>query len=882
MPDEPVNPAPLPPETLHELQIDEDLRESYLSYAMSVIVSRALPDARDGLKPSQRRILLAMNDLNLHARAKEAKCARIAGDTSGKYHPHGESVVYPTLVRMAQPFNSRYPLISGQGNFGSIDGLPPAAMRYTEARMSPLADEMLADIEKDTVDAVPNYDETRQEAVVLPAGFPNLICNGSQGIAVGMATSVPPHNLSEVCDALVLLIDKPEASLGELLEAIPGPDFPTGGTICGRRGIVEGYKTGRSTITLRANTEFEEAKNGRTNIVVTEIPYMQQKIRLIQKMAQAVKEERVHGVTNVQDHSDRHGIRIVVELKRDADPNVVLNQLFQFTPLQDTFSIIMLALVNNRPRTLSLKQLLQEFIGHRLTVIRRRTQFLLRKARNRAHILEGLLIALSSIDEVIHRIRTAPDVPVARERLMGLEVSAELLNRALGDEGFSAFQAIMGIQAAYNLTRIQADHILQMQLQRLTALEQDKLLKEYGSLRTEITEYERLLSSDSNMLAVIRQDLLELKRKFGDERRTAIAEEAGDFNMEDLIAEETNVVTISHDGYIKRLPLTTYRTQGRGGRGVTGGQTKEGDFLEDVFVASTHAYILFFTNRGQCYWLKVYDIPALSRTSQGRAIVNLLNLRPDEKITSHVPIREFRDDQSLFMITRRGVVKKTALSAYSRPKQGGIIGISLDEGDELISVLLTGAEDHVVLSTADGMSIRFEERQARSMGRNTHGVKGIELEEGDEVVNGVVVKPSSTLLTVCQHGYGKRTHFEEYRTQNRGGKGIIDIKTSERNGKVVATETVEDGDDVMLISAGGMVVRIPVAQISVIGRNTQGVKLMRIDENDRVVSLAKIAHDEVTDIAEGPPEGNGASGSPLSAPPPPDQPAEPTDGQAEA
>lgn len=831
---------------LQPLQIEEDLRESYLSYAMSVIVSRALPDARDGLKPSQRRILISMNDLNLHARAKEAKCARIAGDTSGKYHPHGESIVYPTLVRMAQPFNSRYPLVSGQGNFGSIDGLPPAAMRYTEAKMSALADEMLADIDKGTVDTVPNYDGTLQEPLVLPAGFPNLLCNGAQGIAVGMATSIPPHNLGEICDAVALLIDKPDASLAELLQVVHGPDFPTGGIICGRRGIVEGYKTGRSTITLRAKMVFEETKNGGTDIVITEIPYMQQKMRLVTKIADAVKEDRVLGVRNVQDHSDRHGIRIVVELKRDADPNIVLNQLYQFTPLQDTISVIMLALVENRPRTLSLRAMVSEFIKHRLAVIRRRTQFLLRKARNRAHVLEGLLIALSSIDEVIQRIRTSADVPEARVRLMDLEVSAELLNRALGDDGFTAFQAIMGVQASYNLTRAQADTILQMQLQRLTALEKDKLLKEYQEIREEIREYERLLSDDQNMLAVIKTDMAEIKRKYGDARRTEIAEDAGDFNMEDLIPEENNAVTISHEGYIKRLPLTTYKTQSRGGKGVTGGQTKDGDFLEAFFVASTHDYILFFTDRGQCYWLKVYDIPSLSRTSQGRSIVNLLNLQPNEKISSRVPVRTF-DERSVMMITKRGVVKKTALEAYSRPKQGGIIGIALEEGDALISVLLTKPGDYVVLSTATGMSIRFDEAQARNMGRNTYGVKGIELDEGDSVVGAVVVTPGATLLTVCQKGYGKRTDFEEYRMQRRGGKGVIDIKTSDRNGNVVATATVVDGDEVMLISAGGMVVRIPVKDINVIGRNTQGVRVMRIDEEDRVVALAKIASDDIPD-----------------------------------
>lgn len=888
--DDPSSPIPAEADAkLQELQIDEDLRTNYLSYAMSVIISRALPDVRDGLKPSQRRILLAMSDLHLTSRAKEAKCARICGDTSGKYHPHGESVVYPTLVRMVQPFNTRYPLVSGQGNFGSIDGLPPAAMRYTEAKMSSVTEELLADIDKETVDTVPNYDETRQEAVVLPSRFPNLLCNGSTGIAVGMATSVPPHNLNEIADAIILLIDNPEATLVDLLQIVQGPDFPTGGYICGKRGIIEGYKSGRSTVTVRARTHTEETKTGRTNIVVTEIPYMQQKIRLVQKIAEAVKEDRVGGISNVQDHSDRHGIRIVIELKRDADPDVVLNQLFQFTPLQDTFSIIMLALVNNRPQTLGLKQLLLEFISHRIEVIRRRTQYLLRKARNRAHVLEGLLIALSSIDEVINRIRTSADVPEARQKLLDLEVSAELLNRALGDEGFTAFQAIMGVQASYNLTRVQADHILQMQLQRLTALEQDKLLKEYQELRDEITEYERILSSEANMLAIIRDDMLDLKKSYGDPRRTEIIEAASDLNYEDLIAEETNVVTVSHLGYIKRLSIATYRTQGRGGKGVTGGQIREGDFVERLFVSSTHNYILFFTNLGQCYWLKVYQIPEMSRTSQGRAIVNLLEMRPEEKITSILPVSDF-DDRSIFMITRQGLVKKTPLEAYSRPRQGGIIGISLNEGDQLIGALLVRHGDHVILSTKDGMSIRFDESLARNMGRDTRGVKGIDLQGDDELIGGVVVDSNASLLTVCEKGYGKRTLFDEYRAQNRGGKGLIDIKTTERNGSVIAVETVCDDDDIMVISQSGMVVRMSAGSINTIGRNTQGVTIMRMDEEDRVVALAKIAkedlQDEVTEEESetNPAEGNGQPTSEALAEAQPEGESEPeaTDGETDA
>jgi len=846
--DEPNLPAPdgAPEDRDIDLEIDDDLRSSYLSYAMSVIVSRALPDVRDGLKPSQRRILLAMHDLNLNPRAKYVKCAKIAGDTQGNYHPHGQEVIYPTLVRMAQPFSLRYPLIDGQGNFGNIDGLPPAAMRYTEARMGLVAEELLTDIDKDTVDAVKNYDETRNEASVLPGRFPNLICNGAQGIAVGMATSIPPHNFLEICDAILLLLSKPEATLQELLAFVPGPDFPTGGVICGRRGIIDGYRTGRSTLTLRAKHSFEEVRNGRTNIIFTEIPYGQQKMKLVDRIAQAVKDEKVKGVSNVEDHSNREGIRIVVELRKDADPNVVLNQLFAFTPLQDTVSVIMLALVNNRPVTLSLKAMLQEFIKHRQHVIRRRTLFLLRKARNRAHLLEGLLVALASIDEVIRRIRASKDVPEARASLLALEVSAALMERALGEGGYQALIGLIGEKPSYNLTRIQVDHILQMQLRQLTALENDKIFTEYREVRDEISEYERILSSEDNILELIRQDMLELKKRFPDKRRTEIIEQPGDVNLEDLIADEMNVVTISQAGYIKRMPLAEYRTQGRGGKGVTGGKTKEGDVVEGLFVASTHAYILFFTNRGQCYWLKVYDVPALSKTAQGRAIVNLLPLRPDERVNSRVPVRTF-DDRGLFMVTRRGVVKKTALAAYSRPKQGGIIGIALNEGDELIDVLLTGPGDHVILATKNGNAIRFDEKRARIMGRNTTGVRGIELEDGDEVVGAVVVSEGGSLLTVCARGYGKRTSFDEYREQNRGGKGVIDIKTNDRNGPVVAVASVKEGDQVMVMSAEGMTVRMEVEGISVIGRNTQGVRLMNLDASDRVSAVAKIASEDVAE-----------------------------------
>ena len=831
---------------VRDLQIDEDLRDSYLSYAMSVIVSRALPDARDGLKPVQRRVLLAMREGNVTSRGKHVKSARICGDTMANYHPHGDQNIYLAMVRLAQPFSTRYPMVDGQGNYGTIDGLSPAAMRYTEARMSRIAEEMLDDLDKDTVETVANYDETRQEPVVLPARFPNLLCNGSVGIAVGMATSIPPHNLGEICDGVMLLIDNPDATLADLLEVIPGPDFPTGGVICGRRGIVDGYATGRSTITLRAKCEIEEVKNGRTQIVVTEIPYMQQKMRLVARIAQAVKDERVVGVSNVQDYSNRKGLRIAIDVKRDADPNVVLNQLYQFTPLQDTVSVIMLALVNGRPQTLSLRAMLQQFIEHRVDVIRRRTQYLLRKARDRAHVVEGLLIALSSLDEVIERIRTSADVPEARERLMGLAVSAELLGRALGDEGFAAFQKIMGAQASYNLTRVQADHILSMQLSRLTALEQDKILAEYAELRDRITEYQRILGDEGVIRGMVRSDTEEIKAKYGDARRTDFAEDVSGIEYEDLIEEEMNVVQVSHSGYIKRLPIDTYRTQGRGGKGVTGGATKEGDFLEAVFVASTHDHLLFFTNMGQCHWLKVYQLPSLSRTSQGRAMVNLLNLREGERVSSYVPVRHF-DDRGLLMVTRQGMIKKTPLEDYSRPRAGGIIGISLNEGDELIRVLKVEKDQEIVLATRAGMAIRFDEDQTRPMGRNTRGVRGINLQAGDEVVGAVVAEDDADLLTVCENGYGKRTSFAEYRNQRRGGKGLIDIKTTARNGQVCAVCAVRDGDQAMMISARGMIVRSPVDEISRIGRNTQGVRVMGIRAEDHIVAVAKIASEDLGD-----------------------------------
>ena len=832
---------PQTPELPPSLLIEDELKESYLTYAMSVIVSRALPDVRDGLKPSQRRILTAMLDLGLTPGGSTSKCAGIVGETMKRYHPHGDNSIYPTLARMAQWWNMRHLLITGQGNFGSIHGLPPAAMRYTEAKLSPIAAEMLEDIKIETVDFQPSYDEKHQEPKVLPGKFPNLIVNGSGGIAVGMATSIPPHHLGEVCDAIVAMIDNPAIDLDGLMEYIQGPDFPTGGTICGRLGIREAYRTGRGKVYIRAKYEIEEQRDGRSHIIFTEIPYQLTKENLLKKLADLVNAERITGVTDVVDESDRkQPVRVVVKVKKGENPNVVLNQLFQYSPLQDTFSVIMLALVDGRPKVLALKDILRYFLEHRVQVIRRRTQYQLKQARARAHIVEGLLIALSYIDQIIRMIRESADPAEAKSKLMGLEVSAEILRRALDDPA---------ARATANLTSKQADAILAMRLQQLTGLEADKLAAEYRELRTAIDRYETILGDERQIYALIRADMLEIKGKYANIRRSEINdEELGDYDREALIREENMVVTITHDGYIKRLPPSTYRAQGRGGRGVAATNTREGDFLDTMFVASTHDYILFFSDRGKVYWLKVYDIPTASRTAAGRAIVNLIQLGEGEKITGLIPVRKFNDDEFLLMATRRGTVKKTELSAYGRPLKGGIIALGIDEGDQLIAVSLTKANDHVLLSTRDGMAIRFDESDARPMGRPAHGVRGIKLEDGDEVVGMVVAAGDgdpASLLTVCANGYGKRTALTEYRSQSRGGKGLIDIKTTDRNGPVVAITKVDDDDEVMITTTGGIIIRTRVRDVSLIGRNTQGVRLIRVDEGDTVSSVAKLPKDEL-------------------------------------
>ncbi|WP_419195120.1 DNA gyrase subunit A [Novipirellula herctigrandis] len=860
-----------------DLPIEDELRESYLTYAMSVIVSRALPDVRDGLKPSQRRILVAMNDLNLGPGSKRVKCAKISGDTSGNYHPHGESVIYPTLVRMAQEWNMRSLLIDKQGNFGSVAGLPPAAMRYTEARLSAVSAAMLDDLKLDTVDYIPTYDEVRTEPTVLPSRFPNLLINGSGGIAVGMATSIPPHNPTEVCEALIRLVDHPDTSIDEICEIIPGPDFPTGGIICGRAGIRRGYKTGRSTVIVRARCRIEEMKGNRSRIVVTEIPYQQYRDRVIEKIAALVNGDRIKGISGIRDESDlKEPVRLVIELKRDADPDVVLNQLYQFSPLQDTFSLIFLALVDGKPRELTIKEILQEFLRHRVTVIRRRTQFLLARARRRKHTVEGLLLALTDIDKIIKTIRQSKTQPEAKQRLMEIECPSSMLKRALGDDGFQQFVLERGEEENYRLTSVQTDAILRMTLGQLVNLEQEKLLNEHTSLLAEITDYLDILSSQERINGIIKEDLEEMKRRFGNKRRTEISmEELGNIDLEDLITEETMVVSISHRGYIKRTPTSVYNTQRRGGKGLKGAKTDDEDPIEHLFVASTHAYLLFLTTAGKVRWQKVYDLPQLARDSKGRAIVNLLNLQEDEKIAECLVIRDF-DQEGYFVVmaTRSGLIKKTPLEQYSRPKKGGIIAIKLREEDELVDAAVIGPGDEVVLVTASGMAIRFRESDARPMGRNTSGVKGIRLVGDDTVVGMVVADPDATLLTVCENGYGKRTFFgpnaavmgggdeseeggeddsndEEgspssarYRTQKRGGKGVRDIRTSERNGKVIGIAHVTDEDELFMMTAKGKLQRIKAADINVIGRNTQGVRIMNVDEGDSLVGVVRVPPEE--------------------------------------
>ena len=797
--------------------IEDEMRESFIDYSMSVIVQRALPDVRDGLKPVHRRILYAMHEAGLAPNRPYKKSATVVGDVLGKYHPHGDSAVYDSLVRMVQDFSLRYPLVDGQGNFGSIDGDSAAAYRYTEARLAPIATEMLADIDKETVDFSPNFDDRLLEPRVLPARIPNLLVNGSSGIAVGMATNIPPHNLREVADACVHLIDHPEAEVEDLLQFVKGPDFPTGGLIYGREGIREAYTTGRGRVLMRARAEIEEREGGKgERIVVREIPFMVNKSRLIEQIAELARDRKVEGIADLRDESDRDGMRIVVDLKRDAIPHIVLNQLYKHTQMQSTFGVIMLSLVGGVPKILNLREMIFHFVEHRHEVLVRRTQYELGKALEREHILEGLKIAVDNIDEVIRIIRSSDTSAEAGERL----------------------------RERFGLSERQTDAILNMRLAKLTGLEIEQLEAELAEIRATIADLRDILASRERRLSIIKEDLREVADRYGDERRTDILGATGSFSIEDLIADEEMVITVSHAGYIKRLPVDTYRAQARGGRGITGMQTKEEDWVEQIFLASTHDYVMFFTQNGQCYWLKVHEIPQGSRNSRGKPIVNLINIRPGEKVAALVPVREFSHDRSLIFATRKGVVKKTSLAAYGNPRAVGLNAINVLDGDELISVQLADGACHVVLATRHGLAIRFREDDVREMGRATTGVRGISLDDEDEVIGMVVLKPGTTLLVVTEKGMGKRTGIEEYRLQRRGGRGVINVRTTDKTGKVVAIKEVLPGDELMVITRNGVVNRQPVDGIRVIGRNTQGVKLINLNGSDVVMDVARVVSED--------------------------------------
>lgn len=805
-------------EKIVPVYIEEEVKDSYLNYAMSVIVGRALPDVRDGLKPAHRRILYAMQELSLEHSKPYKKCARIVGEVLGKYHPHGDVAVYDTLVRMAQDFSLRYPLVDGQGNFGSVDGDAAAAMRYTEARLSAISDEMLRDIDKDTVKFGPNFDASLKEPLLLPCVLPNLLVNGSSGIAVGMATNIPPQNLNEVVDAIIYLIDNTDAEIKDLMRFIKGPDFPTGGIICGRGGIKDAYTTGRGKICVRAKAVIERQKGGKDLIIVTEIPYQVQKASLIESIAGLVEDKRIEGISDIRDESDKDGMRIVFELKRDAEAQIVLNQLFKHSQLEGTFGIIMLALVDNRPKVLNLRQILECYIGHRKVVIRRRTQFELDKALKRAHILEGLKIALKFIDRIIKVIKSSKSTPEAKENLI----------------------------KEFDLSEIQAQAILEMQLQRLTALEQDKIDAEYAELLKKIELCRAILASEKKIETIIKEELEEVKKKYGDQRRTDIVGEVEELDIEDLIAEEDVVVTISHSGYIKRLPVSAYRKQRRGGKGSTGAELREEDFSEHLFVTSTKNYLLAFTDKGKVYWLKVYEIPQAGRVSKGKAIINLLQLASGEKVSATIPVKDFLGDRFLVMATKEGLIKKTRLDEYSNPRKGGIIGITVEKDDELIGVSLTDGKQDLFLATRLGKAIRFSETQVRDMGRGAKGVKGIRLAKGDQVIAMETPQKDSTILTVTELGFAKRTLANQYRIQSRGGKGIINIKVTKKNGSAVSLKTVSDNDELMVITQTGMYLRCPIKDIRATGRSAQGVRLIKLKDNDAVATVAElIAEEEV-------------------------------------
>jgi DNA gyrase subunit A len=804
-------------ERIVPVAIEDEMKTSYLDYSMSVIISRALPDVRDGLKPVHRRVLTAMNDLNLAHTRPYRKSAKVTGDVNGNYHPHGTSAIYETIVRMAQDFSLRYPLVDGQGNFGSVDGDPPAAERYTEVRMTAFAEEMLADLEKETVEFGPNYDGSRMMPLVLPSKVPNLLVNGASGIAVGMATNVPPHNIREIVDGCVAVVDNPDIPVSDLYRYVHGPDFPTRGIVLGRLGIEEAYRTGKGRIIIRARTSLEELKNDREAIIVTELPYQVNKAALIERIAELVRSGVIDGISDIRDESDRDGMRMVIFLKRDADARVVENQLFKHTPMQVTFGIIMLALVDSRPQILSLKQLIERFLEHREEVIVRRTRYDLRKAQERAHILEGFRIALDHIDEIVALIKASDTPDTAR----------------------------VGLMETFGLSELQAQAILDMRLQRLTGLERQKIEDEYKELLRKIAEYKAILADRKLVLAIIKSELLEMKEKYGDERRTEIVDQgAADFDAEDLIAEEDMAITISHFGYIKRLALDSYRAQRRGGRGATGIKVRDEDFVEHLFVASTHSYILFFTNKGRCHWVKVHQIPVAGRQARGKAIVNLLGLAEGERITGRVPVADFDENKFLLTATRKGAIKKTKLSDYSHPRRGGIWAMTLREDDELIAASIATQGQDVILAKRGGRAIRFYETDVRCMGRTAGGVRGVQLDAGDEVVGMVVVEKGATLLTVTENGFGKRSSLEDYATKHRGGKGIINIRTTERNGNVVAIKEVRDQDDIMIITRKGVVIRCAISQLIVRGRATQGVKLIAVDEGDVVMDVAHLVKED--------------------------------------
>ncbi len=793
------------------------MRQSYVDYAMSVIVGRALPDVRDGLKPVHRRVLFAMHDMGNHWNNAYRKSARVVGDVIGKYHPHGDAAAYDAIVRLAQDFSMRYCLVDGQGNFGSIDGDPPAAMRYTEIRMARIAQELLSDIDKETVDFLPNYDDSLEEPSVLPSRLPNLLINGASGIAVGMATNVPPHNLSEVIDGIVALVERPELTIDELMQYIPGPDFPTGGFIHGREGIRQGYKTGRGSVQMRARIFTETVKRtGKEQIIISEIPYMVNKTRLLEQIAHLVNDKKIEGIADLRDESDRDGMRIVIEPKRDAVPQIVINALYKHTSLQETFGVNMLAIIDSRPKLLNLKEILEAFLDHRRETVTRRTAHELRKAEERLHILEGLKIALDHLDEVITLIRESPDPRSARE----------------------------GLMTNFGLSEAQAQAILEMRLQRLTGLERDKIIEEYRAIEAAIAELRGILADEKKIYAIIVEELREVREAYGDVRRTAIVDQAEEISIEDLIVEEDMVVTVSHEGYIKRNPITLYRAQNRGGKGKVGTTTKDEDFVEYLFVASTHSHILFFTTIGKVYRIKVHELPQAGRSAKGRPVVNLLQLQDGEKVSAFLPVREFRESRYVMFATQNGLVKKTDLMAYSSPRATGIRAIALEENDSLIGVQLTDGDQEILLSTMDGQAIRFKEEQVRATGRGTLGVIGIRLEGDDQVVSMEVLHPGASILTVADKGMGKRTGIDEYRLQGRGGKGLITMKTTERTGRVVGVQQVVDEDQLMLITDGGKIIRLRIGDIRVIGRNTQGVRLIDLDNGERVVSLARLAEDD--------------------------------------